>query len=386
MKGYLEYLDTLNFSYITDDQPKMVPKLKEAKVRLVLYSVFYEIVFSPNQILDLLPLREIFRESDQLFKLPFDFHIDRDIYRQHNPFEKQLIKMLRRSGTQAILFSSIPYGTEKALEWGQFIETAGNISDSDLLTEAIKDDFYPDIVEWVKKLDQDNDRKIMIKPFAVEYKYGELFTDYRNSVLSKDEYQGLPEPQTRSQAIQLIDKIFPGKMKSKLAIPNFISNIQYGIGTDSRLILENTPLFTFNDRDNYTDNYARVTINIKELLDIIPSAKTTIDSTEWSKIIEALNTSKEEIKVGWYYINTKRDERLAKKHFKKGLITFLKNIGVEKVTLGDYIDLKLNVLLPSPENPSWGFNLSLKESIDFFTKLIKRGFKGIDKFIIIKPN
>jgi hypothetical protein len=122
MKGYAQDLDTVNFSSEKNVGGKLEGMLIDAKVKTILYSAFYTISLSPNQVIDLLLVRKKFYDTQAFSSLPFSFHLDSGIYRAENPFEKQLLLFLRREGNNAFIFSSIPNGIEKANEWGEFVK------------------------------------------------------------------------------------------------------------------------------------------------------------------------------------------------------------------------------------------------------------------------
>jgi hypothetical protein len=377
MKGYAQDLDTVNFSSEKNVGGKLEGMLIDAKVKTILYSAFYTISLSPNQVIDLLLVREKFYDTQAFSSLPFSFHLDSGIYRAENPFEKQLLLFLRREGNNAFVFSSIPNGIEKANEWGEFVKENSRISDADLIKEANDDLFYREIVEWVKKLDSDIS-KINIEPFN-KSSYENLFLDYIEASQNRD-FISYPVPKSRSQAYQLIsdDHKQDIDIRKRKQLPDLISNIQYAIGTKSKLILEYSSPCVFDVKKDYIKYMpANVSIDIKSLLKKYPDVETAIIDSDLKKISIALNKSREEVDTAWKVIN---DKKLALKYFSKGLKIFLSNIVGKDIIEENPIDLGY-VLPKTPDSLG-----ELKIHLNFLKRLRlrKKKFKGIDKFINIK--
>ena len=121
MRGHLQKLDTVEFTRDEYTGSVLAGKIADARVRAVLYSVFYEPTLAPNQVLDLLLFREL-HESEPLKLTPFVLHVDSAVHGAAHPFQGQLELLLRRGGPQAFNFSSVPKGISKARAWGKFVE------------------------------------------------------------------------------------------------------------------------------------------------------------------------------------------------------------------------------------------------------------------------
>ncbi len=373
MKGYAQDLDTVNFSSEKNVGGKLEGMLIDAKVKTILYSAFYTISLSPNQVIDLLLVRKKFYDTQAFSSLPFSFHLDSGIYRAKNPFEKQLLLFLRREGSNAFIFSSIPNGIEKANEWGEFVKENSRISDADLIKEANDDHFYREIVEWVKKLDS-GISKINIEPFNVKSSYENLFADYIEASQNRD-FSSYPVPKSRSQAYQLISDDYRQDIdiRKRKQLPDLISNIQYAMGTKSKLILEYSSPCVFDVKKDYIKYIpANLSIDIKGLLKKYPDVETAIIDSDLKKISIALNKSREEVDTAWKVIN---DKKLALKYFSAGLKIFLSNI------------VGKDIIEEAPINLGWVLPLSLGEIkiyLNFLKKMHMKKFRGIDKFINIK--
>lgn len=365
MKGYAQDLDTVNFSSEKNVGGKLEGRLIDAKVKTILYSAFYTISLSPNQVIDLLLVREKFNDTQAFSSLPFSFHLDYSLYRAENPFEKQLLLFLRREGNDAFIFSSTPNGREKANDRGEFVKENSTISNADLIKEANDDHFYREIVEWVKKLDS-NISKINIEPFIVESNYENLFANYIEASQNRD-FISYPIPKSRSQAYKLSD------YHNKPDIPDLISNIQYAMGTKSKLILGYSSPCVFDvKKDSIKYMPANVSIDMKGLLKKYPDVETAISDSDLKKISIALNKSREDVDTAWKVIN---DKKLALKYFSKGLKIFLSNIVGKDIIEEAPIDF--GHVLP--------YSLGeVKIYPNFLKRLYKKEFKGLDKFINIK--
>jgi hypothetical protein len=244
-----------------------------------------------------------------------------------------------------------------------------------LIKEANDDHFYREIVEWVKKLDSDIS-KINIEPFN-KSSYENLFLDYIEASQNRD-FISYPVPKSRSQAYQLISDDYKQDIdiRKRKQLPDLISNIQYAIGTKSKLILEYASPCVFDVKKDYIKYMpANVSIDIKGLLKKYPDVETAIIDSNLKKISIALNKSREEVDTAWKVIN---DKKLALKYFSKGLKIFLSNIVGKDIIEENPIDLGY-VLPKTPDSLG-----ELKIHLNFLKRLRKKKFKGIDKFINIK--
>lgn len=240
--GYLQTFDTVNFD------PRRIPQdLQRTRERTFvdvhIYSLFYEVRFSPNQVLDLDWLRSDERFRDLIVRSwPYALSVDSQMWETSARFTQQLLSFLRRSGSDAFIFSSKPDNVELAAKWGSFVKREGHrLDDESLLTEA-GEMGYEDIVAWVKQLDS---LDIQLAKFNTNQKYPQMYRGYLDEA---DLVVGYLQPTpNRSHAYQLIERRYkddvPQQRKAK-EYPDFISSNIYADGLQARCVLKPDSPFT----------------------------------------------------------------------------------------------------------------------------------------------
>lgn len=303
MKAYLQELDTVNFSQDNIQPGILDAKITDTKVRVAIYSVFYEIALSPNQAIDLLVLRRAKSEAS-LSSLPFSFHLDK--VHTDTPFTNFLLAMLKRGGKKAFIFSSEPDSISKAREWGQLIISEGaRMDDKALLSAAIQSAFYPHIVEWARQLDAESST-LKINLSIVKPSYYELFRDYfeTQEAFTTFDFLEIQFPENRSETYSAIDSLsIPSSEKQKRKeIPNLISNISYAMETESKLIISESSPFEFIVQERSPEILASLYIDLKGLLSNYPELEDAIKNSAWKKIGEARYKAHPAVIEGWSFL------------------------------------------------------------------------------------
>jgi len=377
MNGCFQELDTVNFNF-----DKVIGRfagvLKDIKAKLFLYSIFYNIVLSPSQVLDVLVLRRgIFEDKsclDSLY-LPFSFSVDSDLITEKNKFSKQLARFLSRSGPDAFLFSSVSKGLTAAKNWGAYVEYNRNLSDNDLLSAASHD--YKEIVEWAKILDE-KQGSFGVSPYREALSFSDLFEEYsRYSSEFTFGKKGII-PKSRSGAYQIIEKEVPkGQQETSKEIPNFLSNLRYAMGTDSSLILDNQSRIITENSLDITDHLSCITLDLNGIFDKFPELRDIIYTTDMKRHSALLYEVRKFTDQGWERVGLNKLVE-AKNFFSKALSTYIyalmKNREKNEKDLLGTVSPKISVNEVSVELVTLPVpflkNLSLKHKL-----------KGLGKFI-----
>jgi len=375
MQGYIQELDTVRFDY---DQVagNFLGKFNNAKVSTVLYSIFYDICLSPNQVIDLLPLREHLYDEKGGLSLPFIYHLDSDINLRNQPFTNQLVKLLRREGNDAFIFSSTPNGRQKCIEWGAFMVENRGINDDDLIKEAHS--YYSDVIDWVEKLDS-HKNKLRMQSFSLKCSYKDLLDNYIRKQFGLIDYISFDAPTTRSMSYQAIlnTNLSAKEVSEKKTLPDFVSNLQYAIGTNSKLIVDQmSNLFIDDNLSEYP--ISSITIDIKGLISAYPELESRIISLSMSDISTARFKTRDKISEGWDYLSSGNKE-MARLSFSDGLRLFIKDILQREIKVKDLLDINANM---SPKGV--GFSLPIGKFIKWIIQEKQLQFKGISKFLNIK--
>jgi hypothetical protein len=370
VEGYMQELDTINFR--RDEFPHLSEGiLEETRVKAMLYMVFYDIVLSPNQVIDSLVVRgKLFEPSIQT-PLPFQCYLDTTVIRSNNPFMQQLLLLLRREGDSAFIFSSIANGQEKARIWGSLIEKNPQIGDEDLLSEA--ENHYKDVIEWAAELDNYSS-KVVIKAYDQQASFETLLTDYVYNQLGPLQFMNVDIPKNRSQGYQsLVSSQLPSQEASngKEAL-DFISNLQNALGTRAKLIVPTDSHLIFQTQAR--DRLAYVSLDIDGLLNKHPEIDFALRESSFARISEALKESRNEVELAWKSIG---NERESLKHFTEGLKLFSRNV-VERDIPTESIQITYK-----HQDPTLGeAGISVPVPRGFTDRLFRRNkFRGIGKFI-----
>lgn len=239
-RAYLQALDTVNFNNIAIGLKPA--ENKKAFAIAMVYSIFYDIVLSPNQVLDLSFLRaQNLDPSIDPSAYPFSLAVDQKVYKEERKFTAQLLGFLRRGGESAFIFSSVADGSRKSQEWGEFINSSSaGYSDEKLLQKA-KVFGYAEIVDWASKLD-DLAPRLNIKPYCARTSFSDIFgklIEWPTSLGSA--------PHTRSQVYKQIESKHFDLTEEKVYIDfaDLASSIQYTqcLGDNIRLSLKSTSKF-----------------------------------------------------------------------------------------------------------------------------------------------
>jgi hypothetical protein len=384
MKGYLQKLDTVNFSRDEHSGNELNGMIEEARIMTILYSVFYQPVLAPNQVFDLLLFRSL-HENESLDLTPFVLHVDSTVHGMHLPFRAQLALLLRRAGIHAFIFSSVSNAKVKALAWGELVGKASAISTEDLIAEAARDEYYPEIVEWAEKLDKDISR-LNVQPFATRANYETLFHEY---LQADDRMQGLgflqfTVPKDRSEAYQQIAGIGKSELTKQQMrqLPDVLSNLQYALGTDSSLIVESDVSVVSNSSASSTLAFARLTIDFEGLFRKYEKVEDAIRNADLRTVSRALARSRRHINAGWAAI---KDEQASRGHFAEGLRAFLTSLDSSEVAGSEGLSFGFSYE-PSGNPCSFGtagFRVDMSQG---FLQRITRNFRfrGLAKFINLK--
>ncbi len=365
-KAYLQSLDTVIFDATIHRGGNLRSVINEGFAKAMVYSVFYEIVLSPNQVLDLDLLRQSNLDPTKDFEAyPFTYSVDYRLIGKPNPFTLNLLLILKRGGKDSFLFSSLKNNWQLKLDWGDFIsEGGGKLTDTDILAEA-KKTAYGEIVEWAEKLDSEA-TKLTIE------RYGEIqgvnYQDVFRSFLNETQYLGwLPSlPNSRSEAYELIDQMISDPTVKALAkqIPDFVSNTQYARGVNSRLSIESTSIV---DVEATASDVLR--LDLDGLFTKYEFALDALEDANYTDLSKARKKVSTLMSQGWSLEND--DPEAAIKLFSRGLREFLGNIVGKK-----YTETIMSVGVTAPIA-----NLAVNIPASF---IAKQTLRGLDKFINFK--
>lgn len=326
MNGYLRSLDTVNFNVDSEENISgaLKKKVLDSKGDIILHGLFYDICLSPNQIIDLSPIQKLFSEVDKLSLSPLTIYLDPDCLESGKPFEKQLLKYLRREGDDAFIFSSSRNAKNKSKKWGrELLEAKRKLSDSEILSLARDPDYYEEIVEWVAKLDKDFEFNLMpLRAFNPGYNYESLFSLYWNHFFPNDKNIELSKAISRSHAYQLLESKTFKDEEAKEEFPDLISNVLYTLGTNSRLVLDSKFKAAHEDGSEIINDYATVTIDIDRLNIIIPNIKEKLIEADLNEVFNIRYHYSTELKKAWGAVGL-GDLIDAEKKFKNILKGFL---------------------------------------------------------------
>ena len=369
-KAYIQSLDTVIFDPQKHPGGNLRAVIDDSFAKAMIYSTFYEIVLSPNQVLDLALLREPNLDpTKDPASYPFTYSIDSSLIGNPKPFTANLLLFLRRGGKDSFVFSSLHNNWKLKDNWGKFIEESNKkLTDDDLIAEAKKTP-YGEIVEWAEKLDKASGN-LTIDSYNQSIGYQDIF----RSFLNETQYLGwLPSlPKSRSEAYALIDEAVSDATVKALAkqIPDFVSNIQYAKGLNSRLSIESTSII---DIEATSDNALR--LNLNGLLSEYQFVLNALVGASYTDLSRARKNAQEYMSKAWDIENS--DPKSAIKIFGKGLREFL---GVVVGTQNTQIIQSIVLAAPIPYLPAIA-NLTVNMPARFITKLRLR---GLDKFINFK--
>lgn len=378
---YLEDLDTVKYDMGVISSTVVQGRSDTAYVALILYSIFYNIVLSPNQVLDLKLVRERFPISRfRTYSYPLIFTFFSAYASNSEPFKAQLLDYLNRHGDGAFYFSSINNSAKVKDNWGAIVESEKKKRSSgkkkanldkitlpeDVIVSELKNAGFDEVIgilNWVNELDGN---KNFLKPQAYT---GEPYSQHFSSFVQDSQYDvsDLPGvPNARSQLYKWIDN-FPEKRKSEIKdVADFVSNVQYAKGTRAlRLTLELQSIFQVDpDVDS-------LVIDLGNLLSDAPWIREGILNSKPERILVAREESKSVIVEGWSLLSM-NDRTQALLKFNEGFRIFFENLvendWIRKVGKLEFID-----------------NRKIGERSFIIPKsyFLKTRLKGIDKFINI---
>lgn len=365
-KAYIQSLDTVIFDPIKYRGGNLRAVIDDSFAKAMVYSTFYEIVLSPNQVLDLALLRQANLDpTKDPAAYPFTYSADSRFIGKPNPFTSNLLLILKRGGKDSFVFSSLPNNWQLKVSWGEFISQGGDkLTNADLLTEA-KKTAYGEIVEWAEKLDREVS-KLTIEPYNANQDVN--YQDVFRSFLNETQYLGwLPSlPKSRSEAYALIDEAISDSTVKALAkqIPDFVSNTQYAKGVNSRLSIESTSII---DVEATASDALR--LDLDGLFSKYEFALDALEGASYTDLSKARKKANKFMAEAWAIENS--DPEGAIKIFGKGLREFLGDVVGKKNT---ETIMQLGVFAPIA-------NLVVNIPASFIAKLRLR---GLDKFINFK--
>jgi hypothetical protein len=368
--GYVQAFDTVRFNPELNDGKSLLTLLEDGYINWALYSVFYQIALSPNQIFDL-PLLSFPKFAQlSLVNFPFKFSVDWSIAGSPTKFTDQLLILLRRKGDSVFVFGSMSDGNKRAESWNHFLADAeGDIPNEKILKEAKKPEFYPEAVERAAQLDRDA-ANMSVATFAENVSFGEAYED----VLSKSGEDVSLRRKSRSivyrehqftSGLTETNRIIKDRADLATAFSN-ASSIQAYKAFSTRLVLgpeSNIP--------RLGDPLPILRIDIPGLIrKYKDEIRKPILGANASEIITAADKVIDHVGLGWNLIPT--DRRAAIKEFSNAMSKFLNSLG-NKLKIeapGLSVSKEGEASIDIPLGGVWGF-------------LNKYKFRGIDKFIWI---
>jgi len=362
-KGYLELLDTVNFTPDRHRGGSLQGLHDDAFAQAMLIRLFHEIVLSPNQVLDLSFLRASHLDpSTSSPAYPFTFSVDSRIQRKPNPFTSQLAEFLRRPGDQAFIFSSLPNGTPLARQWGAYVlsetKRLHGIRDSDLLTEASSSN-YAEIVDWAKHLDAMPSLNIV--PYHAQVQFPQALSQYYE--LTGQRLSWLDLPSTRSMAYGRIEAKYPAEQDQFEAktSPDAASNMLYARALDARLVQKSDSRFQIEP-----DMRSSLTLDLHGLFAKYPFVKQVLLQSDLVSLARARDAAALHIEAGWSSMHSDPDAALT--HFTSAIKTFLLHL-MEGPVITEVGEINVS--------PITGFSAAIKVPSSLVAKWRLR---GIDKF------
>lgn len=365
-KAYLQALDTPLFDPVKHLGGGLRSAINESYAKAMIYSVFYEVVLSPNQVLDLALLRQSNLDpTKDPEAYPFTYSVDVRFLGKPKPFTSNLLLILKRGGKDSFVFSSLKNNWQLKVNWGEFINEGGDkLSDTDILAEA-KKTAYGEIVEWAEKIDRESS-KLTIEPYGLPQ--GIKYQDVFRSFLNETQYLGwLPNlPNSRSEAYALIDESIKDQTMRTLAkqIPDFVSNTQYARGVNSRLSIESTSII-----DVETDASDVLRLDLDGIFTKYEFAIDALEGASYTDLSKARKKASKFMTQGWSIENDDPDG--AVKLFSQGLKEFFGEIVGQKYTEAI---MSVGVSVPIA-------SLAVNVPASYIAKL---KLKGLDKFINFK--
>jgi hypothetical protein len=366
-KAYLQSLDTVNFDSTKHRGGNLRVAIDESYAKTMIYSAFYEIVLSPNQVLDLSLLRQPQLDpSKDLAAYPFTFSVGSGFINSPTPFTSHLVFILRYEGSSAFLFSSLNNNWLLKKNWGDFMSASSkSLSDGDLLIEA-KKTAYGEIVEWAEKLDREA-RKLLIAPYEPSrvLDFQGVFSSFLDD--TANHLGWLPNlPKNRSEAYELIDKVVKDETVKALSkqVPDFVSNTLYANAVNARLSIDSTSAL---DIDAKATNKLR--IDLDGLFSKYGFALDALEGASYTDLSKARKKASSYMNQGWSL--EKSDPEGAIKMFGKGLKEFLGDIVSKK-----YTETIMSVGVSAPIA-----NMAVNIPASFIAKV---RLAGIDKFVNFK--
>jgi len=356
MRAYLGCLDTVNYNIDTLGINYEFEERKAYAQLIISRLIYDEIRFSPNQVIDLKPFRNIY--SKLLNKAKITLCLPERYEFLDNPWEDYLCnEILLRGKKDSYKFSSVMDSMNKKRKWEEFLNQLNeNYSKTDLLKEASKNG-YGEIIEWVKKIDKDFRYQCKLVPFLQKVTYSETFSFLKNIV-----YEYHPNlsiiPNSRSQSYELIDSLkIPQKEKEiEIHFADLVSEISNSSCADAKLVLsgKNTENFALNWEEIPGNN---ICIDFNKIFEMIPD------------LIDAIWNA-DQVTLSRAY---KEAGKFVQPEVRKiGLVENNENINQENIIKG----LKLFFEIIYGCN-----NLSLSISTLFYKNNQKRIISGIDKYV-----
>ncbi len=361
--AYFQDFDTVNFDLANFPQDLRTAR-DQVYADLNLYSVFYEVRFAPNQVLDLLWLRDDPRLRALLFEAwPYALSVDTSLRQSPAPFTGQLVSFLKRGGDDAFIFSSKHDNIKLAAQWGQFAASDGAaMSDHDLLREASRFGYH-DIVDWAKTLDA---LPLHLTYFGPKAKFPDVYSAYLDNEPIAVGY--LPPARNRSHAYRLINTRYPGdldRQRGAKHLPDLASSLVYASGLSARCVLKRDSPFEI-DRSIK----GSLTLDLRALYREFPIRAALRELTP-SKLGDAREAVSAHVNEAWHLLSyTAASDTDVKHAFGKALAQFL------EIVLGLRVEDALAAGTISTKGPSLPLTLAAK--LYYSYKLF-----GIDKFIML---
>ncbi len=375
--GYFQEFDTVNFneSKVGIDRKAVY---QNTIVKSNIYQVFYQVILSPNQVIDSAWLRYQLLGSDPI-DWPYMFSVEHQFLRDKKPFTQQLLQYLRRSGVDAFLFSSAFDNEQKKSEWSK-LEITSDLSDDEILRVAR--DYYGEIIEWADRLDRIfQQNNIRLIPFKNETNFEEAAT----ALFPAMNLTFANTPKTRSGAFILAKETAhdQGEYEEKKRKINTTSNVQYAINIGARLVQNES-------NDQLTDitklppdiRQSHLVIDFDGLLSNYPELQDAILNQGSIEYSEARLKAMPSIELAWKHYTEKRFDR-ALENFQNGFNQYYKALVGRTIKL-NFIDTKIR----STQDGSVEFvvepNENLPRALKYLwsTKNFLKG--GLDQFLNIR--
>jgi hypothetical protein len=376
-QGYFQEFDTVNFdeTQIVSDRKSLY---QNTIVRSDIYQAFYQVVLSPNQVLDSAWLRYQLLNL-QLVDWPYIFSVDQQYIRKENPFTQQLFQYFRRVGKDSFLFSSAFNSEQKKLEWSG-LDIKPEIPDHELL--RIARGYYGEIIEWADQLDKMfRQTNLRVIPFKNQTNFKEAATALFPAMKIT-----FPEvPITRSGAYLTAKEIAhdQSEYEDQRRKINTTSNVQYAINVDARLVQNesNDPLTDLTKLPPDL-RQSHLVINFEGLLSKFPELREAITNQGIRQRSEARAKARPSIELAWkQYLEQKFDQAL--ENFRDGFNNYYKSLVGKTVKL-NFFETKLKANHDGSVELDVEINENLPRALKYLwaTKNFSKG--GLDQFLNIK--